>query len=304
MAVAFFARLKGGLEKTRQGLVGRIRALTARSARLDDDFFEELEETLIMADVGVEASSGLVDELREAVRSRRLTEPGRVVDTMKELIRARLVRGCPGRFEPSFPAVWMVVGVNGVGKTTTIGKLSARFTREGRKVVLGAGDTFRAAAIEQLQIWSERAGVHLVHHKENSDPAAVAFDTLQAGNARNADLVIVDTAGRLHTRVNLMDELRKVHRVIAREAGPRAVEVLLVLDATTGQNAISQARLFGEAVGVTGVVLTKLDGTAKGGIIVAIADTLGLPVRYVGVGEQADDLREFDPEEFVNALFD
>lgn len=304
MAVGLFARLKGGLEKTRQGLVGRIRALTARSTRLDEDFFEELEETLIMADVGVEASSGLVDELREAVRAKRLTEPDQVVDALKELVRARLVRGRPGRFEPAFPAVWMVVGVNGVGKTTTIGKLSARFAGEGRKVVLGAGDTFRAAAIEQLQVWSHRAGVDLVHHKENSDPAAVAFDTLQAGSARNADLVIIDTAGRLHTRVNLMDELRKVHRVVSREAGARAVEVLLVLDATTGQNAISQARLFGEAVGVTGVVLTKLDGTAKGGIIVAIADTLGLPVRYVGVGEQAEDLREFDPGEFVDALFD
>lgn len=304
MPGGLFARLRSGLEKTREGLVGQIKALAARTRKLDDDFFDQLEETLILADIGVEATTLLVHRLKEDVKAQRLNDPARVVDALKGYIFEKLSRTQPQIYRPMFPAVWMVVGVNGVGKTTTIGKLASRFTESGRKVILGASDTFRAAAIDQLQIWSERAGCELVKHQENSDPAAVAFDTLQAANARRADLAVIDTAGRLHTRVNLMEELRKVYRVVQREAGERLVEVILVLDATTGQNAVSQARLFREAVNVTGVVLTKLDGTAKGGIVVAIADTLGLPVRYIGVGERQEDLREFDPGEFVDALFD
>lgn len=304
MPDGLFARLKSGLEKTRSGFVGQIVALTTRSKRLDDDFYEELEETLIMADVGVEATTKLIERLKAEAKSNRLSDPSQVTGVLKTLIAGILAGNQPGPYHPELPAIWMVVGVNGVGKTTTIGKLAARFVDAKKKVVLGAGDTFRAAAIDQLLVWSERAGCDIVKHKENSDPAAVAFDSIQAGNARGADLVIVDTAGRLHTRVNLMEELRKVYRVVQREAGGRKVEVLLVLDATTGQNAISQAKLFREAVNVSGVVLTKLDGTAKGGIVVAIADTLGMPVRYIGVGERPEDLREFNASEFVAALFD
>jgi fused signal recognition particle receptor len=315
LAGGMFARLVDGLAKTRQSLVEQVRNITLRTKKLDEDFFEELEETLILADVGVEATEMLVNKLRAEVKNNRINEPDQVMMYFKrmltDLLESHSVDGseevkattAPEPEAPAFPAVWMVVGVNGVGKTTTIGKLAARHANAGKKVILGAGDTFRAAAIDQLDIWAQRAGCDIIKHQEGSDPAAVAFDTIQAAKARKADLVLLDTAGRLHTKVNLMEELRKVHRVVTREATGFRIEVLLVLDATTGQNAIEQAKIFSAAVDVSGVALTKLDGTAKGGVVLAIAGTLGIPIKYIGVGEKPEDLREFRYEEFIEALF-
>ncbi|HAZ21579.1 MAG TPA: signal recognition particle-docking protein FtsY, partial [Firmicutes bacterium] len=297
-----FARLVDGLEKTRHSLVEQVRNITLRSKKLDEDFFEELEETLILADVGVEATEMLVKKLRTEIHNNRVSEPDQVMAMFKKMLTeilsnhaadAASVVNAAAVADSDFPAAWMVVGVNGVGKTTTIGKLAALHAKAGKKVLLGAGDTFRAAAIDQLDIWAQRAGCEIVKHQEGSDPAAVAFDTIQAAKARKSDLVLLDTAGRLHTKVNLMEELRKVHRVVTREAVGFRTEVLLVLDATTGQNAIEQAKIFKEAVAVSGVALTKLDGTAKGGVIIAIAGILGIPIKYIGVGERPEDLREF-----------
>lgn len=300
--MSFFSKLKEKLSKTKEGLVEKIENLIASTPKIDESFYEELEEILIQADVGAETSFYLVEELRQRVKENKIADPAGVREELKEIIRSTLKEGRPLNLTGQ-PAVIMVVGVNGVGKTTTIGKLAAKFREEGKKVILGAADTFRAAAAEQLEIWARRAGAEIVRHAEGADPAAVAFDAVKAGCARKADVVIIDTAGRLHNKANLMEELKKVRRVIQREIPDAPHEVLLVLDATTGQNALNQARIFREAVDVSGVVLTKLDGTAKGGVIVGIAHEMDLPVLMIGVGEKIEDLRPFDRNEFVEALF-
>ncbi len=302
--ISLYQRMRQGLARTRSSLVGRVDALLGSHARLDSEFFEELEEILITADFGMQATQELVQALNSRVKEIDQREPGQLHKVLGEEIRARLKTGAPDWPTPeSGPLVIMVVGVNGVGKTTTIGKLAKQFTDQGKKVVLGAGDTFRAAAAEQLEVWGTRAGAEVVRHAEGSDPAAVAFDSAKAAVARKADVLILDTAGRLHTKINLMEELKKVRRVVDREIPGAPHETLLVLDATTGQNALIQARTFQAAVEVTGIALTKLDGTAKGGIVVAICSQLDLPVRLIGVGEGVADLRPFDADEFVAALF-
>ncbi len=302
--VNLFQRMRAGLNKTRSSLVGRVDALLGTHPRLDDEFLEELEEILITADFGMKATQELVQALTGRLKDVAQNDPGQLRKILAEEIRARLKDGgsdwpVPG----NGPLVIMVVGVNGVGKTTTIGKLAKQFADQGKKVVLGAGDTFRAAAAEQLEIWGTRSGSEVIRHKEGSDPGAVAFDAVKAAVARKADVMILDTAGRLHTKVNLMEELKKVRRVVDREVPGAPHETLLVLDATTGQNALVQAKMFREAVEVSGVVLTKLDGTAKGGIVVAISSQLDLPIRLIGVGEGIADLRPFNADEFVAALF-
>ncbi len=303
-AISLYQRMRQGLARTRSSLVGRVDALLGSHSRLDSEFFEELEEILITADFGMQATQELVQALNGRLTEIDQREPGQLHKVLGEEIRARLKTGAPDWPTPeSGPLVIMVVGVNGVGKTTTIGKLAKQFTDQGKKVVLGAGDTFRAAAAEQLEVWGTRAGAEVVRHAEGSDPAAVAFDSAKAAVARKADVLILDTAGRLHTKINLMEELKKVRRVVDREIPGAPHETLLVLDATTGQNALIQARTFQAAVEVTGIALTKLDGTAKGGIVVAISSQLDLPVRLIGVGEGVADLRPFDADEFVAALF-
>ncbi|MDQ3569345.1 MAG: signal recognition particle-docking protein FtsY [Actinomycetota bacterium] len=270
---------------------------------IDDETWDELEEALIRADVGVGLTSRLLDDLRGRVRSEAISTPAALVEALKEDLAKRLAQADRSlRWEPGTPNVWLFVGVNGVGKTTTIGKVGLREAAAGRTVVMAAADTFRAAAAEQLELWAKRVGADLVRGSEGGDPGSVVFDAVERAAARGADLVLADTAGRLHTKVNLMEELKKVRRVAERPPA-RLTEVLLVLDATTGQNGLVQARQFTEAVAVTGVVLTKLDGTAKGGIVLAIQDDMGLPVKLVGLGETADDLVDFDPQEFVEALF-
>ncbi len=295
-------RMRSGLAKTQSSVVGRMDALLRNRARIDEELLEELEEILVTADFGVKTTRDLIESLER--RCAGATDPETLRTNLQEEIRDRLrLEAAPLDLSRSAPFVIMVVGVNGVGKTTTIGKLAHQFVGQGKKVVLGAGDTFRAAAAEQLSIWGERAGVSVIRHKEGADPAAVAFDSARAAFARKADVLILDTAGRLHTKLNLMEELKKVRRVLAREIPGAPHETLLVLDATTGQNAIVQARLFKEAVEVSGIALTKLDGTAKGGVVVAIGTEVGLPVRYIGIGEGLQDLRPFDPDLFVEALF-
>ncbi|CEP68345.1 Signal-recognition particle receptor FtsY [Moorella glycerini] len=302
--MSLFSKLKEGLNKTRQNLTQRLGALLAASSRLDDDFFDELEEILLTADVGAKTSLELVERLRQEVKARKITDPAAVGTFLQEEVTRLLGEEVPRlSWAPSPPTVILVVGVNGAGKTTTIGKLAYQLGREGKKVILAAADTFRAAAGEQLAIWAERAGASLIRHQAGADPAAVVYDALQSARNRRADVVLVDTAGRLQTKTNLMEELKKIRRVIERELPGAPHEVLLVLDATTGQNALSQARLFSEAVGVTGIVLTKLDGTAKGGVVLAIAAEMGIPVKLVGLGEGLDDLREFQPRDFAAALF-
>lgn len=299
-----YQRMRQGLARTRSSLVGRMDALLGSHASLDSEFLEELEEILITADFGMRATQELVHALNGRLKEIDQNQPDQLHKVLGEEIRARLKTGEPDWPTPeSGPLVIMVVGVNGVGKTTTIGKLAKQFADQGKKVVLGAGDTFRAAAAEQLEIWGERAGAEVIRHAEGSDPAAVAFDSAKAAVARKADVLILDTAGRLHTKVNLMEELKKVRRVVDREIAGAPHETLLVLDATTGQNALIQARMFQEAVEVSCIALTKLDGTAKGGIVVAISSQLDLPVRLIGVGEGVADLRPFDADEFVAALF-
>ena len=302
--MSFFQRLKESLAKTKGNLVGKIEgALTGRKS-VDAELFDELEEILIQADVGVETSGKLIAILRERAKELRVKEPGQLKGLLQDIIEDVL----DGKEEENLSAsepltVIMVVGVNGTGKTTTIGKLAHFLRRQGKKVVLAAADTFRAAAIDQLEIWGNRAGAEVIRHQEGADPAAVAFDGLRAALSRKAGVLIVDTAGRLHTKSNLMEELKKIGRVLGRELPEAPHETLLVLDATTGQNALAQAKIFQEAVGLTGIVLTKLDGTAKGGIIIGIKDTLGIPVKFVGIGERVDDLQPFRPGEFVRALF-
>ena len=286
------------------GLFDKIKKLSIFSGlfSIDEDFFEELEEALILSDMGVDTSTEAVDTLRERVKANKIKDPEAVKACLREILAETLDVGDPALDLAHKPAVILMIGVNGVGKTTTIGKLAHRLKGEGNRVLLAAGDTFRAAAADQLTIWADRAQVEIVKHEEGSDPAAVVFDAMNAARARRADVVLVDTAGRLHNKQNLMNELNKIRRVIDREGETSSKEVLLVLDATTGQNGLIQAKQFGESAGITGIVLTKLDGTAKGGVVVAIAKEMGVPVKFVGLGEGIDDLQPFDPEAFVNAL--
>jgi fused signal recognition particle receptor len=302
--MGFFNRLKESLSKTRQGLVEKIENLITGRQVIDESLYEELEEALIGADVGVETSLELMETLRRRVKEQKLRDPARLKPLLQELITDELGTGDSSLNRGGPPTVILVVGVNGVGKTTTIGKLAYYYKTRGERVLLGAADTFRAAAIDQLEIWGRRVGVDVIKHREGSDPAAVAYDALQAARARKMDMLIIDTAGRLHTKSNLMEELKKIRRVLGRELPGAPHEVLLVLDATTGQNAISQARLFSEATGVTGIVLTKLDGTARGGVIIGIRRMLNIPVKFIGIGEGVEDLQPFNPQEFAAALFD
>lgn len=298
----FFSRLKEGLSKTRKNITEKMDQLFKYHNEVDDELLDELEELLILADVGVSTTTKLMEKIRERVKAERIREAQRVRDVLKEEIIAIL--GDQEEFNPRYPAVFLVVGVNGVGKTTTIGKLAHMYQKQGKRVLMAAGDTFRAAAIEQLEIWANRVGCQIVRHTEGSDAAAVVFDAVQAAKSRGIDVLICDTAGRLHTKKNLMNELEKINRIIDREYPEAHKEVFLVLDATTGQNAVSQAKMFKEKVDVTGIILTKLDGTAKGGIIIAIKSELGIPIRFIGVGEGLDDLQRFDAQAFVDALFD
>lgn len=298
-------QFKDGLEKTRKGLVEKVSDLVIRRKKIDEEFYEELEEILIGADVGVNTVMNLIEDLRVEVKKRKIEDAAELQPVLSEKL-TNLLRGEQNnelKMNPDGITVILFVGVNGVGKTTTIGKLAHRFKQEGKKVIMAAGDTFRAGAIEQLEVWGQRAGVDVIKQQSGSDPAAVMYDAVQAAKQRGADVLICDTAGRLQNKSNLMDELNKIYRVIQREIPEAPHEVLMVLDATTGQNALNQAKLFGEKSGVTGLVLTKLDGTAKGGIVVAIRQELDLPVKLVGLGEKIDDLQPFDSEQFVHALF-
>ncbi len=298
-----FSKIAEGVRKTKDSMMSKIGALFGAHKQLDDDFFDELEEVLITCDIGVETSLSIVEKLRAAVKSKKLATPDETRAELKNIIEEML--GEDKKIDTSTtPSVILVIGVNGAGKTTTIGKLAAKYKNEGKKVLVAAADTFRAAAIEQLQIWTERAGVDIVKHAEGSDPASVVFDAVTAAKARGTDVLICDTAGRLHNKKNLMDELRKISRIIHEQGEGCSLETLLVLDATTGQNAVNQAKLFSEVADITGIVLTKLDGTAKGGIIISIHNELGIPVKLVGVGEKLDDLQEFNAHDFAEALFD
>jgi len=302
----FFGRLKDRLSKTRNSITGRLDRLILGKREITGELLEELEEILFTSDLGVETTQALIDTVQDRVARKELKDPDKLKAVLRQQIREYLSPTPLPRKEPNpgEPLVIMVAGVNGVGKTTTIGKAAALFKQEGKKVMLVAADTFRAAAIEQLEIWAQRVGAEFVKQKPGADPSAVVFDALSAALSRNIDVVLIDTAGRLHTKKNLMEELQKVHRVAGKRLPGSPHEIWLVLDATTGQNAISQAQMFNDALGITDIILTKLDGTAKGGIVVGICHQLGLPVRYIGIGEKVEDLRPFDPEEFVRAIFD
>ena len=302
--MGFFDKLKQGLAKTRKGFVEKVEQLVVNRKGIDEDLYEELEEVLIQADVGVNTALELVERVREGVKLRNISDPAKLKDIFQEEIEYLIgEKTSPININPDGLTVITVVGVNGVGKTTTIGKMANYFKQQGKKVLLAAGDTFRAAAIDQLEIWGNRVGCDVIKHAEGSDPGAVVYDAMQAARSRKADILISETAGRLHTKSNLMEELKKIHRIVGRELPGAPHETLLVLDATTGQNAISQAKLFGEAVNVTGIVLTKLDGTAKGGVVIGIKTGLHIPVKMIGVGEGIDDLQPFNPKEFVAALY-
>ena len=295
-------KIAQGLKKTKDFLFGGIQRVLNKFTVIDDELFEELEEQMIMSDIGVETSEQICEQLRKKIKERGITDPKEIMELIHEVI-SEMMGDDTGLDLSVSPAVIMVIGVNGAGKTTTIGKLSHQFKEEGKKVLVAAADTFRAAAIDQLQVWTERAGVDIVKHTEGSDPGAVVYDALDAAQERKCDVVIIDTAGRLHNKKNLMEELAKINRIIDKKAPESSREVLLVLDATTGQNAVSQARLFSETAPITGIVLTKLDGTAKGGIVISIKNELGIPVKMIGVGEKIDDLQPFDSRMFVDALF-
>ncbi len=302
--VGFFGRLKQGLTKTRSSITDRIDDVLKTFKKVDEELFEELEEILITADVGVNTSMEIIEKLREKVKENKVVDSTEVKTLLKQIM-SEMISDVDQALNPSGqPAIVMVIGVNGVGKTTSIGKIANKFKNEGKKVLLAAGDTFRAAAIDQLEIWGDRVGVDVIKHHEGADPAAVIFDAIQAAKSRQTDVLICDTAGRLHTKKNLMQELNKIFRIIDKEVPDSNREVLLVLDATTGQNAVNQAKIFGEAADITGIVLTKLDGTAKGGIVIAIKAEQDIPVKLIGVGEGVDDLQTFNAEAFVNALFD
>ncbi len=301
--MAFFNKIKEGLKKTRSSIAAGITNIVNSFTKIDEDLFDELEEILVMSDIGVNTAGEICDLLRKRIKETGTTDPNAIKDLMKEIIIGMLGEDQSLCLETK-PSVVLVIGVNGVGKTTTIGKLSAQLKSEGKKVVLGAADTFRAAAIDQLGIWAERTGVTMVKSVEGTDPASVVFDTIASAKARSADVIICDTAGRLHNKKNLMEELAKINRVIKRELPDASVETLLVLDATTGQNAVNQAKEFSNVTDITGIVLTKLDGTAKGGIIIPIKNELHIPVKYVGVGESVDDLQPFNAKEFTDGIFD
>lgn len=303
MNMGFFDKLKVGLEKTRKGLTEKIEQLIVGYADIDDEFLDDLEAILLTADVGVKTTAQLLSDVRAGIKNKQIQSPEELKPFLQEKIGAILMNGETAEPEVQPPMVIMVVGVNGVGKTTTIGKLGNYYREQGKTVMLAAGDTFRAAAIEQLEIWGGRIGAEVIKHTEGSDPAAVVFDAVQSAKARKVDVLIIDTAGRLHTKSNLMEELKKIYRIINRELPGAPHSTLLVLDATTGQNAVNQARLFGEAAAVSGLVLTKLDGTAKGGVVIAIKSELNVPVRWIGIGEGVQDLRPFDPAAFSQALF-
>ena len=300
----FFSRLVEGLTKTRNNIVSGIDSVFHGFSKIDDEFYEELEEILIMGDLGVKATEAILDDLREKVKANHVKEPAECKQLLIDSIKKQMqVESTEYEFE-NRKSVILVIGVNGVGKTTSVGKLAGKLKDQGKKVILGAADTFRAAAGEQLTQWANRAGVEIIGGQDGADPASVVYDAVAAAKARNADILICDTAGRLHNKKNLMEELRKIYRILEREYPEAYLETLVVLDGTTGQNALSQARQFAEVANVTGIILTKLDGTAKGGIAVAIQSELDIPVKYIGVGESIDDLQKFDADAFVNALFD
>ena len=302
--MGLFDKFRKGLKKTRdEGITAQMDEVIQSYEKIDDELFEELEEVLIMGDVGMPTAERIIKDLKAKIENDKITSVSEVRETMKDIVAGVVWGGSYLKIRTK-PSVILVIGVNGVGKTTTIGKLALRLKNMGRSVILGAADTFRAAAIEQLQVWADRAEVDLIKHAEGSDPAAVVYDTIQAGKARGADVIIIDTAGRLHNKKNLMDELNKISRVIDRELPDCSRETLLVLDATTGQNAVNQAKDFKDAAGITGIILTKLDGTARGGVVLAINNELDVPVKFVGVGEQIDDLQPFDADAFASALFD
>ena len=300
--MGFFDKIKAGLTKTRQNLQSTLGGIFAEFHGIDDDFYDELEESLILADLGVETAVKAVEQLREKVNMEHMKDAETVRGALKDILVDMLRVGEEEMSLNTTPSIILVIGVNGVGKTTTIGKMASQFKAQGKKVLLCAADTFRAAAADQLEIWSQRAGVDIVRQHEGADPAAVVFDAISAAKARKADIILCDTAGRLHNKQNLMNELGKISRIISRELPDADKEVLLVIDGTTGQNGLMQAKQFQEIAGVTGMVLTKLDGTAKGGIVIAVADSLQIPVRYIGVGEGIDDLMPFEPRDFVDAL--
>ena len=301
--MGFFEKLKQGLLKTKNALFGRVRDLFISMRKVDEDLLEELEEILITSDVGVETTEKIIAKLRRRIQEDRITESEDAYNALKEVIAGMIEDGAPLDLSTK-PSVILVIGVNGVGKTTSIAKIANYLKGEGKKVLLAAADTFRAAAIDQLGIWADRVGVDMIKHEEGSDPASVVYDAAAAAKARGADVLIIDTAGRLHNKKNLMDELAKINRVVDRELPGAARETLLVLDATTGQNAVIQAKEFSNTANITGLVLTKLDGTAKGGIVISVKDELGIPVKFVGVGEKADDMQPFVAEDFINALFE
>lgn len=301
--MGFFKKINKGLKKTRDNMSGAINAALYGKNEIDDEFYDDLEEILVMADVGVNTAAEIVEKLRDAVFKKNLRKAKDVKNEIKNIV-ADMLSGGETIDMVTIPSIILVIGVNGVGKTTSIGKMAAMFKDEGKKVILGAADTFRAAAIDQLEIWADRAGVDIVKHKEGADPAAVVFDTISAGKARNADIIICDTAGRLHNKKNLMEELAKIYRVIDRQLPYADREIFLVLDATTGQNAVNQAKEFKEVAEITGIILTKLDGTAKGGVVLAIKNDLKVPVKFIGVGEGMDDLRPFDAKAFAEGLFE
>ena len=301
--MGLFEKFNKGLRKTRNSMSGAIDVMLHGKNEIDEDLYEELEEILIMGDVGMNTAGEICEKLRDYVAKKNLRKPAQVKDAIREIV-AEMLQGGEDMGLITLPSVILVIGVNGVGKTTTIGKMAAMYKAQGKKVILGAADTFRAAAIEQLEEWANRAGVDIIKHKEGADPAAVIFDTIQAGKARDCDIIICDTAGRLHNKKNLMDELAKIYKVIDRELPYNDRESLLVLDATTGQNAVNQAREFKNVAEITGIVLTKLDGSAKGGVVLNIKNDLKVPVKFVGVGEQIDDLQPFSPDAFAKGLFE
>lgn len=301
--MGFFSKIKEGLTKTRDSFIGSVNSVIGSFTKIDEDFIEELEEILIMSDIGVHTAEQVCDRLRKRIKEERVTDPEQVKGLLKEIL-SDMLDGDPALHLDTTPSVIMVIGVNGVGKTTTIGKLAAQLKAQGKNVTLAAADTFRAAAIDQLALWADRAGATMVKNVAGTDPASVIFDAIASAKSKKSDVVICDTAGRLHNKKNLMDELAKMYRVIRRELPDASVEALLVLDAATGQNAVNQAREFKNVTDITGIVLTKLDGTAKGGVVISITNELQIPVKFIGVGEQIDDLQPFDPTAFVDALFD
>ena len=301
--MGFFSKIKEGLRITKESVINKMHRVVNSFTKIDEELFEQLEEAMIMGDLGVETSEEICTRLRKLIKERGVTDPAMIMELTQEIV-ADMMGDDVGIDISGKPAIIMVIGVNGAGKTTTIGKLCHQYKKQGKKVLVAAADTFRAAAIDQLQVWTERAGVDIVKHAEGSDPGAVVYDAIDAAKARNCDILIIDTAGRLHNKKNLMDELAKINRIMESKAPDSSKEVLLVLDATTGQNAVNQARLFSETANITGIVLTKLDGTAKGGIVISIKNELGIPVKLIGVGEKIEDLQPFNSRSFVTALFE